>query len=238
MDKTRTELLLGCEAVKRLSSSSVAIFGVGGVGGFCAEALARAGVGKITLVDSDTVAPSNINRQIIALSSTVGMPKVDVMKERISDINPSAEVHALRLFYSADTKDSFDFGRYDYVIDAIDSLDSKIDLICTVKKSGTPIISAMGAGRKLDPTRFKVADISKTSGCPLARAVRTRLKKAGVCGLKTVFSDEPPCPVPDDAPTLAEQSAAPGSVSFVPSVMGLIIAGEVIKDLSGPLARE
>ncbi len=232
MDKTRTELLLGYGAVKRLSDAHVAVFGVGGVGGFAVEALARAGVGEITLVDSDEVSDSNVNRQIIALSSTVGRTKVDVMKDRIKDINPDASVHAVKLFYSEQTRESFDFTKYDYVIDAIDSVRSKVDLIATVKRVGTPIISAMGAGKKLDPTRFEVSDISKTSVCPLARAVRAALRKEGVTSLKVVYSKEPPVCPPCDAPSLPEGESAPGSVSFVPSVMGLIIGGEVIKDLT------
>ncbi len=231
MDKTRTELLLGTGAVKNLASSHVAVFGAGGVGGFCIEALARAGVGKITIVDSDTVSKSNINRQIIALHSTVGRAKADVMKERILDINPETEVIVHKIFYSEETNSSFDFASYDYIVDAIDSVESKINLICTAKAYGVPIISAMGAGRKLDPTRFAVSDIEKTHGCPLARAVRTRLKKRGIKGLKVVFSDEAPTEPPSDAPVLPEGENAPGSVSFVPSVMGLIIAGEVIKDI-------
>ncbi len=231
MDKTRTELMLGCAAVKKLSEAHVCIFGIGGVGGFCAEALARAGVGHITLVDSDTVSPSNINRQIIALTSTIGRPKVDVMKERILDINPDCEVTALRLFYSPDVRRSFDFFSFDYVADAIDSVSSKIDLISAVKESGTPIISAMGAGKKLDPAKFTVTDIRKTAVCPLARAVRLGLKKRGITSLKVVYSDETPTEPPSDAPTLPEGERAPGSVSFVPSVMGLIMASEIVKDL-------
>lgn len=225
--------MLGRGAVGRLRDAHVAVFGVGGVGGYAVEALARAGVGKITLVDSDTVAPSNINRQIIALESTVGRPKVDVMRERILDINPEAEVHALKVFYSAESRASFDFGSYDYVVDAIDSVASKVDLICTAKEAGVPIISAMGAGKKLDPTRFEVSDISKTSVCPLARAVRIALKKRGVCSLRVVYSKEPPTEPPADAPDMSGTQKAPGSVSFVPSVVGLIMAGEVIRSLSG-----
>lgn len=230
MDKSRTELLLGKEAVERLEGAHVAVFGVGGVGGFAAEALARAGVGKITLVDSDTVSESNVNRQIIALSSTVGRPKVEAMRERMLDINPDLTVQIHNAFYSEQTRDRFDFESYDYVVDAIDSVRSKVDLIVTAKKHGARIISAMGAGRKLDPTAFVVSDISKTSVCPLARAVRTALKKQGVTSLKVVFSKEPPIPFPD-----GENGGAPGSVSFVPGVMGLIMAGEVIKDLASDL---
>ena len=230
MDKTRTELLLGCEATKRLASMHVAVFGVGGVGGFAAEALARAGIGRITLIDSDTVSQSNINRQIIALESTVGRPKVEVMRERMHDINPEIEVVTHETFYSDETREMFDFSEFDYVVDAIDSVRSKVDLIVTAKSHGVPVISAMGAGKKLDPTRFRVSDISKTSVCPLARAVRTALRKHGINSLKVVWSDEPPTEVPTDAPDIGETSV-PGSVSFVPGVMGLIMGGEVIKDL-------
>ncbi len=232
MDNTRTALMLGSQALEKLSRMHVAVFGIGGVGGYCAEALARAGVGKITLIDSDTVSESNINRQIIALRSTVGRAKVDVMKERIADINPSAELTPLKLFYSPETRELFDFGKYDYIVDAIDSVASKVDLIVSSKASGVPIISAMGAGKKLDPTKFEVSDISKTSVCPLARAVRTALKKHGITSLKVVYSKEAPKEPPDDAPKLPEGERAPGSVSFVPSVMGLIMAAEVIKDLA------
>lgn len=230
MDRSRTELLLGKTAVRRLEGAHVAVFGVGGVGGFAAEALVRAGVGKITLVDSDTVSESNVNRQIIALSSTVGRPKVEVMKERMLDINPDLTVEIHNTFYSEQTRDSFDFESYDYVVDAIDSVRSKVDLIVTAKSNGARIISAMGAGRKLDPTAFVVSDISKTSVCPLARAVRTALKKQGITSLKVVFSKELPVPLPD-----GEDGAVPGSVSFVPGVVGLIMAGEVIKDLAADL---
>ena len=231
MDRTRTELMLGVSSSKKLSDAHVAIFGVGGVGGFATEAIARAGVGKITLVDSDTVSESNINRQIVALTSTVGQAKVEVMKARILDINPSAEVNTFEVFYSEETKSLFDFKSFDYVVDAIDSVGSKVDLISTAKAAGTPIISAMGAGKKLDPTKFEVSDISKTSVCPLARAVRTSLKKRGITSLKVVYSKELPTEPPEDAPVLTGDTRAPGSVSFVPSVMGLIMAGEVIKDI-------
>lgn len=232
MDKSRTELLLGFRATERLSLAHVAVFGVGGVGGFAVEALARAGVGRFTLVDSDVVSTSNVNRQIIALQSTVGRAKVDVMRERILDINPEAEVSVFRLFYSEQTRDTFDFSSFDYVVDAIDSVKSKVDLIVTAKAAGAPIISAMGAGRKLDPTRFEVGDISRTSVCPLARAVRCELKKRDIESLKVVYSRENPVMPPADAPLGEENERVPGSVSFVPSVMGLIIGGEVVKDLA------
>ena len=223
--------MLGKSATERLALAHVAVFGVGGVGGFATEALARAGVGRLTLIDSDKVAPSNINRQIIATASTVGRVKVDVMRERVLDINPDAIVTAREVFYSEQTRDTFNFADFDYVVDAIDSVKSKVDLIVTAKAHGVPIISAMGAGKKLDPTQFLVDDIKNTSVCPLARAVRTALKKQGVDSLKVVYSKETPVPPPADAPDMGGDNA-PGSVSFVPSVMGLIIAGEVIKDLA------
>lgn len=219
---TRTEQALGSCAVTKLMGAKVIVFGIGGVGGFAAEALARAGVKDITIVDSDVVVPSNINRQIIALHSTLGRPKVDVMKERIVDINPGAKVTPMNLFYSIDTASVFDFSAYDYVLDCIDSVTAKLDLIESVTLSGTPIISAMGAGNKLDPTRFSLADISSTHTDPLARVMRAQLRKRGIEHLKVVFSDEPPVKV---------GKRTPGSVSFVPSVMGLIMAGEVIKDI-------
>ena len=220
---SRTEMLLGKSGVAALGRAHVAVFGVGGVGGFAAEALARAGVGEITLVDSDRVSESNINRQIIALSSTVGMLKTDVMMQRIVDINPEIKVHAYPVFFDTDT-DLFDFSDFDYVIDAIDSVKPKLHLIESAIKGGTKIISAMGAGGKSDPTRFQVADISKTTVCPLAKVVRTELRRRGILHHKVVFSDEPPVKV--------EGCRTVGSLSFVPSVMGLIIAGEVIKELA------
>lgn len=224
---SRTEMMLGKEAVDRLNSARVAVFGVGGVGGFAVEALARAGVGELHLYDSDMVSVSNINRQIIALHSTVGRLKTEVMRDRIADINPDAKVLSFPMFYGESTADAVDLSLYDYVVDAIDSVRSKILLICKAKEARVPIISSMGAGNKLDPTRFEVADIYKTSVCPLAKAVRTELKKRGVDSLKTVYSKEPP------VHPAVNRGRSPGSVSFVPSVAGLIIAGEVIKDLTG-----
>ena len=220
---TRTEMMLGAEVVSRLNSARVAVFGVGGVGGYAVEALARAGVGEIHLFDSDTVSVTNINRQIIALHSTVGRLKTEVMRERIADINPNATVVCHSIFYGEDTKDTVDLSGYDYIIDAIDTVRSKVLLIERAKGAGVPIISSMGAGNKLDPTRFEVADISKTSVCPLARVIRTELKKRGITSLKTVYSKEPP---------YLSGERIPASISFVPSVVGLIIAGEVIKDIS------
>ena len=221
---SRTGMVLGNEAINKLKKAKVIIFGVGGVGGFALEALVRAGVGSITAVDSDTVAPSNLNRQIIATVDTIGRKKVDVAKERAQSINPCIDFEAIPCFYSDETKGEFDLSAYDYVIDAIDYVPGKIALVEAAKSCGTPIISAMGAGNKLDPTRFRVADISKTYGDPLARAVRTRLKKLGITSLKVVFSDE--------EPTLSAGERVPGSLSFVPSVAGLIIGGEVIKDIA------
>ena len=218
---TRTEMMLGTNAVERLKASHVAVIGVGGVGGFTAEALARAGVGKITLVDSDKVAVSNINRQIIATHSTVGMYKTEAMKARIADINPECLVSTVSEFYSEENE--IDLSDFDYIADCIDSVKSKIHLVTKAKEADRCIISSMGAGNKLDPTRFTVADISKTHTDPLSKVIRTELRKRGINHLKVVFSDEPPI-----NPT---GERTPGSISFVPSVVGLIIAGEMIKDL-------
>lgn len=227
----RTAMLIGEDAVEALKNSRVAVFGVGGVGGYAVEALARAGVGALDLIDSDRVSVSNINRQIIATHDTVGEYKCDAAKSRILSINPDSKVTVHNVFFDESTKGEFDFGSYDYVVDAIDSLGAKIELIASAKAAGTPIISAMGAGNKLDPTRFEVSDISKTEVCPLARAVRTSLKKRGIYHLKVVYSKEPPVvpPVVSDG----ERRRVPASISFVPSAMGLIIAGEVVKDLLG-----
>ncbi len=223
-------MLLGSEGVERLQAARVAVFGVGGVGGYAVEALARAGVGHIELIDSDRVSLSNINRQIIATHNTVGMYKTEAMRERILSINPEAQVICHSLFFDESTKDGFDFTAFDYVIDAIDSLSAKIELIASAHNAGTKIISAMGAGNKLDPTRFEVSDISKTTVCPLARAVRIALRKRGINHLKVVYSKEPPVIPPEVSE--GEKRRVPGSVSFVPSVMGLILAGEVIKDIA------
>ncbi len=223
-------MLLGAEGVSRLAAARVAVFGVGGVGGYAAEALARAGVGHIDLIDSDRVAVSNINRQIIATHETIGMYKTEAMRDRIASINPVASVGCYNIFFDEDTKGNFDFSSYDYVIDAIDSLSAKVELIASVKESKSKIISAMGAGNKLDPTMFEVSDISKTTVCPLARAVRTALRKRGINHLKVVYSKEPPVIPPEVSD--GERKRVPASISFVPSVMGLIIAGEVIKDIA------
>ena len=226
----RTEMMLGAEGVDRLKAARVAVFGIGGVGGYAVEALARAGIGHIELIDSDCVSVSNINRQIIATHNTVGMYKTEAMRERILSINPEAEVVCHSVFFDEKCKDVFDFSGYDYVIDAIDSLSAKIELIASAHSAGTKIISAMGAGNKLDPTLFEVSDISKTTVCPLARAVRIALRKRGINHLKVVYSKEPPVIPPEVSD--GEKRRVPGSVSFVPSVMGLIIAGEVIKDIA------
>ena len=218
---TRTAYLLGISGVERLKRAHVAVFGIGGVGGFVTEALARAGVGKLTLIDSDKVSVSNINRQIIALHSTVGKYKTEAMKERIEQINPECEVITVNEFYSEENSIALD--GFDYVADCIDSVKSKLHLICEAKRLDKDVISSMGAGNKLDPTRFTVADISKTHTDPLAKVMRTELRKRGVNHLKVVFSDEPPI-----NPT---GERTPGSISFVPSVVGLIIAGEIIKDI-------
>ena len=226
---SRTEMLIGKDGMERLGKARVAVFGVGGVGGYAVEALARAGIGDITLVDSDRVALSNINRQIIATHDSVGKYKCDCFRERILSINPEARVTVHNLFFSEETKSLFDFSSYDYVVDAIDSLSSKIELIALAKAAGTPIISAMGAGNKLDPTKFEVSDISKTTVCPLARAVRIALRKRGINHLKVVYSREEPV-IKNNLDE--EGNRVPASISFVPSVMGLIIAGEVIKDIA------
>lgn len=218
----RTEMLIGEDGVNRLRQSSVIIFGVGGVGSYVTEGLARAGIGSITVVDKDCIDITNINRQIPALHSTVGRPKAEVIAERIRDINPECMVVAEECFFLPDTADRFDFSEYDHVIDAIDNVTGKIALAEKAFREGTPIISSMGTGNKLDPTAFRVADIEKTRVCPLARVMRHELRKRGVYGLKVVYSEEEP---------VKTGSRTPGSVSFVPSVAGLIIAGEVIKSL-------
>lgn len=225
---TRTEMMLGSSGVEALRSASVIVFGVGGVGGYTVEALARAGVGHIAVVDSDAVSESNINRQIIATANTVGRKKVDVIEERIHEISPNIKVEKFDIFFENDTKCKIDFAKYNYIVDAIDSVLSKIILAECARDAGVPIISSMGTGNKLDPTAFRVADISKTKVCPLARAVRTRLRKVGINHLKVVYSEEEPHLAPADGERLP-----PASVSFVPGVAGLIIAGEVIKDIAG-----
>lgn len=231
---SRTELLFGEDKLNILKKSRVAIFGVGGVGGYVAEALARSGVGVIDLVDNDVVSLTNINRQIIALHSTIGMPKVEVMAERIRDINPQAVVNVHNCFYTPETSGDFDFSKYDYVVDAIDTVAGKIELVMQAQSAKTPIICSMGAGNKLDPTAFEVVDIYKTSVCPLARVMRYELKKRGVKKLKVVYSKEiPVTPFENEEAEDSSRRSTPGSVAFVPSVAGLVIASEVIKDLVG-----
>ena len=243
---SRTELLLGKDAMQKLSESRVAVFGVGGVGGYVCEALVRSGVGAFDLIDDDKVCLTNLNRQIIATRKTVGKYKVDVMKERILDINPDADVRIHKCFFLPENADEFPFGEYDYVVDAVDTVTAKIELVMQAQKMHVPIISSMGAGNKLDGSQFRVADIYKTKVCPLAKVMRHELKKRGVKKLKVVYSEEMPTrPIEDMAiscrtncicPPGAEHKCTerrdiPGSVAFVPSVVGLIIAGEVVKDL-------
>ena len=227
----RTALLLGEDAMERLTHTRVALFGVGGVGGYALEALVRSGIRDVTVIDGDTVSVSNINRQIIATSHTVGRAKVEVAKERAEEINPDVSITALNMFFSKENADTIDFSSFDYVIDAIDTVSSKIELIMRAKEAGVPIISSMGAGNKLDPTAFEVSDIYKTSVCPLARVIRTELKKRGVKSLKVVYSKEEPIKAVASDPGGATTRHSPGSIAFVPSVVGLIIGGEVIKDL-------
>lgn len=230
---SREELLIGKEAIEILKNSRVAVFGVGGVGGFVVEVLARCGVGTIDVIDNDVVDPSNINRQIIATADTIGQEKVNVVEQRIKSINPNAVVNKHRCFFLPETAKDFDFTRFDYVVDAIDTVSGKIEIILQAKKAGVPVISCMGAGNKLDPTAFVVTDIYKTSVCPLARVMRQKLKKLGVQDLKVVYSTEKAMKpnYPPDMPL--QRKAAPGSVAFVPSVAGIIAGGEVIKDLIG-----
>lgn len=243
---SRTQLLLGDEAMNKLAASRVAVFGIGGVGGYVCEALIRSGVGAIDLVDDDKVCLTNLNRQIIATRKTVGQYKTQVMKERILDINPDAKVEVHNCFFLPETADDFEFEKYDYVVDAVDTVTAKIALVMKCKEKNVPIISSMGAGNKLDASAFRVADIYKTKVCPLAKVMRRELKKRGVKKLKVVYSEEMPikpledmsiscetnciCP-PGAQHKCTQRRAIPGSVAFVPSVAGLIIAGEVVKDL-------
>jgi tRNA A37 threonylcarbamoyladenosine dehydratase len=231
---SRTELIFGSEAMTKLASSRVAVFGIGGVGGHVVEALARSGIGALDIIDNDTVALSNINRQIIATRSTVGEYKVDVAKRRIADISPECTVNAYRTFFMPETADQFDFSQYDYVVDAIDTVTGKIEIIMRAKSAGVPVISSMGAGNKVDPTAFEIADIYKTSVCPLARVMRREMKKRGVKSLKVVYSkEEALAPLGNTSEEKGFRRSIPGSNAFVPSVAGLIIAGEVIKDIIG-----
>ncbi|MBQ9604029.1 MAG: tRNA threonylcarbamoyladenosine dehydratase [Firmicutes bacterium] len=230
---SRTELLFGRENMEKFAAARVAVFGIGGVGGHTVEALARSGIGTLDLIDSDKVELTNINRQLVASYSTIGRYKVDVAKERILDINPDAKVNVYKTFYLPETAAMFDFMQYDYIVDAIDTVTGKLTLIEEAKRCGVPIISSMGAGNKLDPTAFKVADIYKTNICPLAKVMRRELKKRGIDSLKTVYSEEEPITPRENGETKGTQKRpAPGSVAFVPSVAGLIIAGEVLKDIA------
>ena len=245
---SRTQLLYGPEAMEKFASSRVAVFGIGGVGGYVVEALARSGIGALDLIDDDKVCLTNINRQIIATRKTVGKYKVDVAEERVHDINPECNVRAFRTFFLPETQDQFDFREYDYVVDAIDTVTGKLAIIEKAKEAGVPVISSMGAGNKLHAALFEVADIYETSICPLAKVMRRECKKRGINSLKVVYSKEPPvrpledmsiscrqhcvCP-PGAERKCTDRRAIPGSTAFVPSVVGLIIAGEVINDLAG-----
>ncbi|MCH5152462.1 MAG: tRNA threonylcarbamoyladenosine dehydratase [Clostridiales bacterium] len=244
---SRTELILGKKAMERLGNCRVAVFGIGGVGGYTVEALVRSGIGAVDLIDDDRVCLTNINRQIYATRKTVGKYKVDVAAERIAEINPNVTVHTYKTFYTPDTAHEFDFTQYDYVVDAIDTVTGKIGLVLQAQAAATPIISSMGAGNKLDPTAFQVADIYETSVCPLAKVMRKELSRRGVQALKVVYSQEKPLVPIDDLEISCKQHCicppgterkctarrqVPGSTAFVPSVVGLIIAGEVIKDLT------
>ena len=229
---TRAAWLLGDAAMEKLKQSRVAVFGIGGVGGYVAEALVRSGVGALDFIDNDTVSISNLNRQIVALHSTVGEYKTEVMARRALDINPDCKIKTFNTFYTPDSVE-FDFSSYDYVVDAVDTVSAKLAIVENAMRVGTPVISAMGAGNKLNAAAFEVADISKTSVCPLAKAVRRELKKRGIEHLKVVYSKEEPVKVelPDGVELPQGKKTVPGSVAFVPSVMGLLLAGEVIKDL-------
>ena len=249
---SRTQLLLGQEGMEKLFQARVAVFGIGGVGGYTVEALARSGVGTLDLIDDDRICLTNLNRQIFATHKTVGQYKVDIAQQRILEINPKAVVHTYKTFYAPQTAELFDFSQYDYVVDAIDTVTGKLELVEQAEKAGVPIISSMGAGNKMDPTAFEVADIYETSVCPLARVMRKELKKRGIKKLKVVYSKEPPmtpiddmaiscrtnciCP-PGTARKCTQRRQVPGSNAFVPPVVGLIIAGEVVKDLTGAGGR-
>ncbi len=233
---SRTEWIFKAEGMERLSKARVAVFGLGGVGGHAAEALVRSGIGAVDLIDSDVVELSNINRQIIALHSTVGTAKVDTAAERFLDINPALKIQKYNMKFSPENAGEFDFGAYDYVIDAIDDVPAKVELAVCCENLNVPIISSVGAGNYLDPTAFKIADIYSTAVSPLARVMRHELRKRGVKRLKTVYSTEPPIPMPSERAEFKKPS--PASVAFVPSVAGLIIAGEVLKDIAIPQNRE
>ena len=232
----RTQMLLGDMAMARLARARVAVFGVGGVGGYVVEALARSGVGALELFDDDAVSLTNLNRQIIATHETLGQAKVEAMAARVRSVAPDCEAVPHRLFYSPETADEVDLSRFDYVVDAVDTVAAKLELAARATALGVPIISAMGAGNKLDPTQLRVSDISKTSVCPLARVMRRELKKRGVKKLKVAWSTEPPIPAqgsPDEAPEAHPRRSVPGSAAFVPPAMGLVIASQVVRDLIG-----
>ena len=238
---SRTELIFGPEAMDKLAAAHVAVFGIGGVGSYCVEALARSGIGALDLVDNDVYTETNLNRQLYALRSTLGQYKTDAAAERIRDINPECAVRSLRVFYLPETADLFDFSQYDYVVDAVDTVAAKIALVLRAKEAGVPVISSMGAGNKIDPSAFRVADLYETAVDPLARVMRTELKKRGVRQLKVVYSPELPLsPKPGRDPAegpSGSRRSVPGSCAFVPSAAGLILAGEVVKDLTGLKAR-
>ena len=232
----RTELLLGREAMERLFRARVAVFGLGGVGGYAVEALARSGVGTLDLIDDDTVNLTNLNRQIIATHETLGRHKVDAARERVLSINPGAVVHTYKTFFLPETAGQFDFTQFDYVVDAIDTVTGKLMLVEAAQRAGTPVISCLGAGNKLDPTAFEVADLSRTSVCPLARVMRKELGKRGIRHLKVVYSKEQamtPAPAAEEPGSAHPKRQTPGSNAFVPAVAGLILAGEVVKDIAG-----
>ncbi len=230
---SRTELILGCDAINKLKKSKVAVFGIGGVGGFVCEALVRSGVGALDFIDNDTVSVTNINRQIIAMHSTIGMYKTELMQKRALDINPKVKVRAINMFFTKENSGEIDFNEYDYIVDAIDTVSAKIELIKKAKQANVPIISSMGTGNKLNPLMFEITDISKTSVCPLARVMRKELKTLGIKGVKVLSSKEEPIVSKGSAETKGTQNRpAPGSCSFVPSVAGLVIASEIIKDLT------
>ena len=237
---SRTQLLLGADGLEKLRNARVAVFGLGGVGGYAVEALARSGVGQLDLVDDDVINLTNLNRQVLALHSTIGMPKVEAAKKRILDIDPTIQVRTYQTFYLPETSGEFDFSMYDYVVDAIDTVTGKLELIARAKSAGVPIISCMGTGNKLDPADFRVSDISKTRGCALARIMRKECAKRGIKGVKVVWSEElplephiDPSADPESHREGSSRRALPGSTAFVPGVAGLIMAGEVIRDLSG-----
>lgn len=230
---SRTELLLGEQAMERLKNARVAVFGIGGVGGYVVEALARSGVGSLDIIDNDTVAESNLNRQIIATLKTVGMYKTEAAMQRIREINPDCVVRAYNTFFMPETEDEFDFTQYDYVVDAIDTVKGKLALIEKADRAGVPIISSMGAGNKLHPELFELADVYKTSVCPLARVMRTELRKRGIKKLKVVYSKEPPVRPVKKSQEDTVRRDIPGSTAFVPSAAGLIIAGEVVRNIAG-----